>query len=132
MKKLFYSLVITLFALNISAQSVYIVSEDANAPEVTVLSSSYNITPLNGTIYAKAWEISGGTGDLMFSAGDDIFEIIAEPSVDKYYKIEFSSGIYTLSAAYNNTYSTKLYINSEVESRANLELLTTFKTNVKI
>lgn len=130
MKKLFYTLLVALFALNISAQSVYIVSEDANAPDVVVLSPSYNLESIEGTIYKKAWKISGGTGDLMFYVGENS-ELIAEPSVDKYYKLEFSVDRYTLSVANNNTYSSKLYINSEIESRANLELLTSFKTNVK-
>lgn len=130
MKKLFYTLIIAFFTLNISAQSVYIVSEDANAPDVVVLSSSYKLESIEGTIYKKAWKIYGGTGDLMFSVSDN-FDVIAEPSVDKYYKLELNSGTYTLSVANNNTYSSKLYINSEIESRANLELLTSFKTNVK-
>ena len=137
MKKIFYTLVIALFTLNISAQSVYIVAEDANAPDIQIddltIECGYSLTPISGTNYKKAWEISGGTDEIFFFAedtnGNEVFsEFLNEPSKDLYYKIIYSDGIWTINTANNNTYSAKLYINSEVENKANLSLLTYYKT----
>lgn len=128
MKKLFYTLIIAFFALNISAQSVYIVSEDANAPDVVVTSTSYNLESIEGTTYAKAWKISGGTGSLSFNIGTTS-KRISEPTIDIYYKIVKGSGVYTFEDGHNNTYTARLYTNVPY-SQSNHELYTSYNINV--
>lgn len=130
MKKLFYTLIIAFFALNISAQSVYIVSEDANAPDVVVTSISYNLESIEGTAYAKAWKISGGTGNLSFNIGATS-KRISEPTIDVYYKIVKGSGVYTFEDGHNNTYTARLYTNVPY-SQSNHELYTSYNTNIVV
>ena len=136
MKKLFYTLLVTLFTLNISAQSVYIVAEDANAPDVNVMSASYSLEEIEGTTYAKAWKISGGTGTLSFYI--DIIDIgkvskrITQPTTDIYFKIvKSSSTTYTFENGYNNTYTSRVYTNIPY-SQSNHELQTPYNINTVV
>ena len=130
MKKLFYTLLVTLFTLNISAQSVYIVAEDANAPDVNVTSASYSLEEIEGTTYAKAWKISGGTGNLTFKVGSNS-KRITQPQTDIYYKIVKSSDTYVIESGSNNTYTAQLYTNIPY-SQSNHELYTSYNTNVVV